>query len=269
MKYAADFRRIAREALSGRWMMAVLAGLVASVLGAIASNSPNINFTYNENGADVQLEVIGQQIFSTQTGWEGGLVGILLGMAGILLVVGLVMAVAYFILGSVVGVGYCNYNLDLVDRRKEAEIGTLFAHFKSWKTIAKTKLLQCLYVFLWSLLFVIPGIIASFSYAMTGYILAENPELTPSEAIERSKRMMSGNRWRLFCLQLSFIGWDILCGLTLGIGHLWLTPYRQAASAAFYREISGTEYVAPAPEAEAASEVEAAPEEATETPAEE
>ena len=98
-----------------------------------------------------------------------------------------------------------------------------------------------MYTFLWSLLFIIPGIIATYSYAMTGYILAEHPELTASEAIERSKEMMSGNRFRLFCLQLSFIGWAILCAFTFGIGYLWLGPYREAATAAFYREISGTE----------------------------
>ena len=78
---------------------------------------------------------------------------------------------------------------------------------------------------------------------MTGYILAEQPELTASEAITLSKQMMSGNRWRLFCLHLSFIGWDILCAFTLGIGNLWLTPYKQTATAAFYREISGTERI--------------------------
>ena len=89
---------------------------------------------------------------------------------------------------------------------------------------------------------IITGIIAGYSYAMTSYILAENPELTASEAIERSKQMMSGNRWRLFCVQISFIGWEILSALlTFGIGGLWITPYKQAATAAFYREISGTE----------------------------
>ena len=76
---------------------------------------------------------------------------------------------------------------------------------------------------------------------MTEYILAENPELSASEAISRSKQMMDGNKWRLFCLQFSFIGWSILCAFTLGIGNLWLTPYKQAARAAFYREVSGTE----------------------------
>ena len=102
-------------------------------------------------------------------------------------------------------------------------------------------MLQGVYVFLWALLFVIPGIIATYSYAMTSYILAENPELTASEAIDMSKEMMEGNRFRLFCLHMSFIGWAILCVFTFGIGYLWLAPYMQAAQAAFYREVSGTE----------------------------
>ena len=93
-------------------------------------------------------------------------------------------------------------------------------------------------------LFIIPGIVATYSYAMTEFILAEHPELTASEAIAQSKEMMTGNRWRLFCLHISFIGWDILCAFTLGIGNLWLRPYKQAANAAFYREISGTGYAA-------------------------
>lgn len=76
---------------------------------------------------------------------------------------------------------------------------------------------------------------------MTGYILADNPELSVSETINRSKKMMEGNRLRLFCLEFSFCGWRILCALTLGIGNLWLIPYRKAAIAAFYREVSGTE----------------------------
>ncbi len=95
-----------------------------------------------------------------------------------------------------------------------------------------------------TLLFIIPGIIASYSYAMTEYILADHPELSATEAISRSKQMMGGNKWRLFCLQFSFIGWSILCSFTFGIGNLWMTPYKQAATAVFYREVSGTEHSA-------------------------
>ena len=156
-----------------------------------------------------------------------------------MLSVSLVFGIAMFILGSIINVGYSAFNLDLVDRRN-AELGTLFSYFKNWKVCVLANLLQTVYILLWSLLLIIPGIIATYSYAMTPYILAENPNLSPKEALDRSKQMMIGNKWRLFCLDISFIGWTLLCILTLGIGTLWLNPYMNAARADFYREISGT-----------------------------
>ena len=101
------------------------------------------------------------------------------------------------------------------------------------------QLLVSIYTFLWTLLFIIPGFIAAFSYAMTPYILEENPYMPINDAIRQSKEMMRGNKWRLFCLEISFIGWAILCLLTCGIGFLWLTPYYNAAICAFYYDISG------------------------------
>ncbi len=242
MKYASDFRTIARDSLKGRWVIAVVAGVIASLLGAISSGGPQINFQFNGNGADLGVTMGNQQIWTSQGGIAPALRGLLVGGAVYILAAAVIMAVLMFVLGSVIKVGYSRFNLDLVDRQKEPEIGTLFGSFSHWKTAALTSLLQSVYVFLWSLLFIIPGIVAGYSYAMTGYILAEDPTLAPSEAIARSKEMMAGNRFRLFCLELSFIGWAILAALTMGIGDLWLTPYRQAATAAFYREISGTEY---------------------------
>lgn len=152
----------------------------------------------------------------------------------------LIMGAVYFVLGSAINVGYAKFNLNLVDK-VEGTFENLFAYFSNWKTTVVARLLRSIYVVLWSLLFIISRIMASLSYAMTEYILAENPEMSASEAITLSKQMMDGNKWRLFCLDLSFIGWDILRGFTLGIDYLWLTPYKQAARAAFYREVSGTE----------------------------
>ena len=243
MKYASDFRRIAREALKGRWGIAVLAGLIASLFGAIASSGPKIEFHYSDNGANVDLTFAKQQIFSSSEGWLPELNGFLVGGMIYLFIAAIVIAVAFFVLGSVISPGYSKFNLGLVDRREAPELATLFGYFPHWKTATIANLLQTVYVFLWSLLLVIPGIIASYSYAMTPYILAEHPEMAPTDVLRKSKEMMSGNRWRLFCLQLSFIGWSILSVLTLGIGGLWLTPYMQTATAAFYREISGTEYM--------------------------
>jgi uncharacterized membrane protein len=73
---------------------------------------------------------------------------------------------------------------------------------------------------------------------MTDYILAEHPDMAPGEVMKGSKAMMEGNRWRLFCLQFSFIGWMLLSSLTFGLGNLALRPYQEAAYAAFYREVS-------------------------------
>ena len=77
---------------------------------------------------------------------------------------------------------------------------------------------------------------------MAPYIRMENPDMTAREAIKASKELMQGNKWRLLCMQFSFIGWDILCGFTMGIGYLFLNPYRSAATAAFYREIKWERY---------------------------
>ena len=92
-------------------------------------------------------------------------------------------------------------------------------------------------IFLWSMLLVIPGIIKTFSYAMTPFILDEYPELGPSEAIHRSRMMMKGHKFDLFWLWLSFIGWGILNIFTAGIGSLWLMPYMYTSTAAFYQEV--------------------------------
>lgn len=98
-------------------------------------------------------------------------------------------------------------------------------------------LLVGIFISLWSLLLVIPGIIKAFSYSMTPYILEENPELSANEAIDRSRAMMRGHKFDLFWLYLSFIGWAILCLFTAGIGFLWLAPYVTTTQAAFYEEV--------------------------------
>lgn len=243
MKYASDFRKIARDSLTDRWGIAVLAGLVASLLGGGSSTfNFNLNFTgggsseSSVNYADLDLTATLEELLPTISGF-------LIGFFGIVLLVALVFSAAFFVLSSVVSTGYAKFNLDLLDRQEKPAIERLFSYFSHWKTLAVANLLRSLYIFLWSLLCIIPGIFATYSYAMTSYILADNPELPASEAIARSKEMMEGNRWRLFCLEMSFFGWALLCAFTCGIGFLWLTPYEQAAKAAFYREVSGTEYV--------------------------
>ena len=243
MKIAEDFRRIARNVLTNKWFIAVAVGLVASILGGISGGGPEFKVNIDGSNISMNFNVAGQTIKSigTNGGVDSEVGAFILASLPIIIIASLFAAVIYFVLGSFIGVGYAKFNLNLVDK-KNAAFETLFEYFSHWKTTTIARLLRALYVFLWSLLFIIPGIVAGFSYAMTDYILAEDPELTADEAISQSKSIMMGNKWRFFCLQFSFIGWDILATLAFGIGHLWLTPYKQAAYAAFYREVSGTEF---------------------------
>ena len=94
-----------------------------------------------------------------------------------------------------------------------------------------------LYTLLWSLLLIIPGLIKSYSYAMTPYIMAEKPDMSVNDAITKSRQIMNGHKWQLFCLDLSFTGWMLLSMVTLGLGLIYVWPYYNAARAAFYREI--------------------------------
>ena len=232
MRSSSDLRFIARRALTGRWGVAIGSSIVASLLGGIYSANININFNYSDN------ETAGNSVFS----WFSNLTGsqmVFLGAAGaFLLNMALVFSIARLFIGSIVGIGYAKFNLDLVDNVTEARFATLFSYMRFWKVAIITRIVRTLYIVLWTLLFIIPGIIASYNYALTDYILAENPELTTKEALELSKKMMYGHRFRLFCLEFSFIGWVFLCVLSVGIGLIWLLPYTEAAKAAFYREVS-------------------------------
>ena len=235
---AEEFRRIARNALRGKWTMAVLVGVVASMLGGTGSDGLKVNLDVDRFGAHADLELAGQTIFSIGENLSPEMGALIAGTAAYITLLAAAMAVVYFMLSSIVSVGYARSNLNLVDGG-EASFQALFDYFPHWKNAVLTQLRKTLFVFGGFLLLVIPGILAEYSYAMTEFILAEDPELSAAEVMARSKELMAGNRWRLFCLQLSFIGWGILASLTFGIGNLWLTPYRQAATAAFYRELTG------------------------------
>lgn len=123
-------------------------------------------------------------------------------------------------------------------REESVDLENLFDGFRGgrYTRVFCALFLVQLFTFLWTLLLIIPGIIKAFSYALTPYILLDEPELTARQAITRSCEIMQGRRWKLFCLYLSFIGWGILCLLTFGIGFLWLVPYMNASVAAFYED---------------------------------
>ncbi len=241
MRVARDFREIARGALSGRWGSAVLTTLVASILGADIMVSGGSTSTSGITSSVTDVVNRGNGDSSSYDGILDSMsitsltyiLGAIMAVVSILVIVGLIQ----YVIGSFVSLGLIQYNLDLIDG-KDVEFGQIFSKASMFGKAFWLRLRMGIFIFLWTLLLIIPGIIKSYAYSMSGFILAENPEMTAKEAMQVSEKMMVGNKWRLFCLQFSFIGWQLLCILSFGIGFLWLTPYTNAATAAFYDEIS-------------------------------
>lgn len=126
-----------------------------------------------------------------------------------------------------------------ISRGKEASLGQIFLGFNRFSTAFIAYLLVLVYVILWTLLLIVPGIIAALGYSMTFYIMADDPLVKPEDALKKSKAMMNGFKLKLFYLCLRFFLLALLCILTLGIGFLWLIPYVHVTMAKFYDDING------------------------------
>ena len=217
---SSELRAMARRNLEGTWGISVGVALVAALLGGlIVGTGSNINFNFNEDTVRNLPPIFWTVLLP------------LVSLAGLL-------GIVSFILGGTVELGYAKFLLKQYDR-KELQFSDLFSQFERFGTGFAQKFLRTLYTCLWALLLVIPGIVKGLSYAMTPFILEEHPEMTASEAIKASMKLMDGHKMDLFILGLTFIGWEILACLTMGIGFLFLNPYMNAAYAAFYRNISG------------------------------
>lgn len=167
-------------------------------------------------------------------------------------IVNLVTAFTWGIGGLITGVVWASFAftfLDLIDGHKEDNYFTAmfsaFTNAKFWPVFL-TWLLQSIFTALWSLLFVIPGIIKGLAYSQSYFIakdiLDSGQHLEPTEAITKSRQLMDGHKWEFFVLQLSFLGWAILACCTFGIGFLWLIPYMKATNAAYYRQLAGNSF---------------------------
>ncbi|HDR7622279.1 TPA: DUF975 family protein [Bacillus mycoides] len=207
-----QLKREALDALKGKWGLAVGATLLLGIL-------------------IVAVELLITGVFSTFWGWEEASDSLTVSIIA-MLVIGPLTIGAYYLVLNVI-------------RETSARIGDLFRWFSDGSKLMKsflTYLLMYVYLMLWTLLLIIPGIIKSFSYSMTYFILNDRPEYTANQAITESRRMMNGHKMDYFLLCLSFLGWFLLSILTLGIGFLWSAPYFYATSAAFYEEISKEYY---------------------------
>jgi uncharacterized membrane protein len=124
-----------------------------------------------------------------------------------------------------------------ISRKQDPRCEQLFLGFKRFGVSLGAYILQAIFILLWAILLIIPGIIAALSYSMTFFIIADNDSIGPLEAIRKSKNIMYGYKWKFLCLNLRFLGWALLCLLTLGIGFLWLSPYMFVSFAKFYDDI--------------------------------
>lgn len=165
--------------------------------------------------------------------------GVFSGLAPVIMAIAVVLLIFGFLLtvfvGNVLRIGANRFFV--LNRTEMVRTGTIFDGFRSghYGNIVLTMFLKELYIMLWTLLFIIPGIIKSFEYMMVPYILAENPGMDQREAFAISKRMMDGEKMSAFVLELSFIGWYLLAGITCGLaGIFYVLPYYEATIAELY-----------------------------------
>ena len=154
------------------------------------------------------------------------------------------LAMVFTVIGSILTIafipmqfGYAVAHLHSSRQDLPAEIGDLFFGYRRFWHVLGTMLLTMLAIIGGMILFVIPGIILAFAYAIVPLVLRDNPELSAVEVLQKSRMMMKGHKMDLFLLYLSFIGWAILCIFTLFIGYLWLAPYMQMTEVKFYEQI--------------------------------
>ncbi|MCC8423501.1 DUF975 family protein [Mucilaginibacter sp. UR6-11] len=150
------------------------------------------------------------------------------------------VGLASLLVAGPMALGAAIFSLTL-SRGQDARLEQLFDGFKFFTNALITYLLTVLYVILWTLLLIVPGIIAALSYSMVFYILADNPTLKPQEILDQSKKMTDGYKWKLFYLCLHFFLLALLCVLTLGIGFLWLIPYVHITMAKFYDDLKNNQ----------------------------
>jgi len=202
-----EYRSEARRQLKGKWGMAVLVILISWLIMQAFSSRGWLSYTYI-NGQFVR-EYSSFNSFAS---------------------------LVSLILSGPIAYGVATYFMKVV-RNGEPLLEDMFGGFKYFVNTFLVNLVTEILIVLWSLLFIIPGIVAALSYSMAYYIMNDNPGITCMEAINQSKEMMRGHKGKLFMLILSFIGWAFLSLFTLGIGLLWVGAYYNTAKINFYEDL--------------------------------
>lgn len=196
-----EIKSNAKESLKGNWGTMILSLVIVLVVSMVISGTFTI---YNKDNENIGLSFLSMSLS--------------------------------LIWSSMIVFGMTRLNLN-VSRNEKAEISTLFSGINlTFKALGATLFIM-VFTYLWMLLLIIPGIIAVFRYALTMYILTDNPDMGIREAVNESKRLMKGRKWEFFVLGLSFLGWAILCTIPCGLGYLWLGPYMNVTTCNFYNKI--------------------------------
>lgn len=218
-----ELKQKGKGAFLRNYGITVLVTLIFGILsGELAGNSAS-------NGVrDVVTESDGDIFYMASSIWL-----LVLGIGLIFVLVGVLIRI---FIGNLVEIGAMRFYEENSSRK--APLGCLLYGFQqgSYGKNVLTLFLRDLFIFLWALLLVIPGIIKGYEYSMIPYILAENPQISRERAFEISKAMMRGEKWNAFVLDLSFLGWSILSAVTAGIvGLLYSRPYQKSTWAEFYK----------------------------------
>lgn len=223
----AELKIRAKAAVKMYYWKMVLVAFILSMIGGGASSVGSRSASDNSagSGASSMFEGINMQV---------AMIAVII----VLVVVVIALALSVFVF-NVLEVGCRGFFSRSMT--EDPELGLIADGFtQNYWNCVKTQFLKSLFIGLWSLLFVIPGVIKAYEYRMVPYLLAEYPEMSSGEIFARSKEMMQGNKWDTFVLDISFVGWVLLSGITLGILYIfWVGPYIAATDAALYHRISG------------------------------
>ena len=206
------------------WPSVLVALLMAAFAGASTASAGR-----SGNSADLEMAI--------QSG-DGKTVAVILGAFAVASAIAILLKIFLVNPIELGGVSFFTRNLEA----GPAPFDTIKEGFKNYGHTFVVLFLRDLYLGLWLLLFIVPGLIKIYSYRMVPYILAEHPELSAGEVITRSRRMMDGQKWAAFKLDLSFLGWILLGILTLGLVQIfWTKPYMESAQAALYLKLRDAE----------------------------
>lgn len=235
-----EIKKEGKDAFKANYWKSVLVGLILTVIGGVAGGGASFSVPaqvgQSGQGTTIPLNELGDP-------------ATLMAIAAILSVVAVVVLVAVVISFIVklfiinpIKIGGCYFFYNNVD--SYGEVKDILDAFGGgyYKRSVLTMFLKDLYISLWSLLFVIPGIIKHYQYYMVPYIVATHPDYTTKEALQMSKDLMKGNKWHTFGLELSFIGWGILNLFTLNLLYIFfLKPYKENTLATLYVTLAGRE----------------------------